>query len=232
MTLHRRDVISAVMMWLEDADLTSSGVEVLPPNIRWPTDRFDVVATLRLEGLEDVPRGTGARGELMLDVGAGRIDSGAPATFDAFSLPRAIGDLKAALQKANLPVFDHRAADAASVAVGQTSGVLAAGGTSVLVVGGDAFQVATKELLIGSELVSWTTKTPAGADATFSGLGRALQKTLDKAHPDGTSVRDALGNPIAFLEMGESAEDDLGWDVATQRWRALLRLPFRADFAT
>ena len=75
-------------------------------------------------------------------------------------------------------------------------------------------------------------KTPAGADATFSGLTRGVGDTVAEAHPPDVSVADALGAAIASMELQEGEDSILGWDVAPQRMRALLRVPFRVDYVS
>lgn len=229
MTARRRDVTAAVLAYLADQAFADSGVVVLPQGARWDS-RSPIVALVRVD-IRGEPRPgppVVSRGELVLDVLAAPLDQAEPGTADTARRSRAVDELVEALEHVRVPVFD--------MPVGATTGSLQAGisaaATSCTVVGGAAFQTGTKALLIAGERVTWTGKVDAGADATFSGLTRGTGQTAARAHQAAAPVLDDPGDQSASMELAEASDDDLGWDVAAQRTRSLVRVPFRLDHAT
>lgn len=236
MSATTRDLMAALLAHLQDAP-KPAGVVVLPPGARWDTLDAPLLARPRLDIDVDTYQGDSpvtARGELVVDVLAAQVDPAAPGTLDTTRRDRAVGDVLGAFVRPfhRVPVFGLAAKDeGAGVVAGVLAVAIDAVATSCTITGGAAFQEDTPQLAIGGEVVTWTGKAPSGADAVFSGLTRGVAGTAARAHQAGVGVLDDPGELVASIETAEPSSSDLGWDVANQRTRSLVRVPLRVDFA-
>lgn len=228
-----RDLMGSLTAWLQFK--LAGDPNVIPGGVRFDTDALDAYAVLSMTHTDDPGPWTSVRsgrGVIDLDVRSARTVSSSGLTREVALLETTIDKLRDALTRENVPVWDLFGFDAVPGKLGTLNGTIAAGASSVVVTGGASFDAGPKNLTIDGELIQYTTVVIGGGDsATFSGLTRGAGKTVAAAHTNGANVADALGEPVGFIRTDGFDDNLLPFDVAQQRNRAIVRVPFVSTYS-